>query len=305
MRGAPKGRLRDGTPALRRCGAALGGCAMALAFGQRVLRFRAADGGGPAGGRPFLPCRPGSFGKAEREAYAHLQAMGVHFVEIALPAPEESAAVRESLGRHGLRAGSLQVPIDLGNDHLEQDMGEAARRVREEFDAGYIFTSAHAGKRDREACYAALRRAGDAAARHGVTIVLETHPDLGTNGAVAAETMRAVGHPNVRVNWDPANVYFYNENCDGRREFDAALPYVGAVHLKDTGGGYRAWDFGALGSGVVDFAYILGRLAEAGFAGPCTMEIEGRRGEDLSAEEAVARVRDSVAHIRSLGVLGI
>ena len=278
---------------------------MAVAFGRPVLRLRAAEGGGASGGRPFLSCRPGSFGKAEHEAYAHLQAMGVRFVEIALPRPEDSAAAREALTRAGLQAGSLQVPIDLGNESIEADMGEAARRVREEFGARYIFTSAHAGKRDRAACYAALRRAGDAAARHGVTIVLETHPDLGTNGAVAAETMQAVGHPNVRVNWDPANVYFYNENCDGRREFDAALPYVGAVHLKDTGGGYRAWDFGTLGSGAVDFAYILGRLAETGFAGPCTMEIEGRRGEDLSAEEAVARVRDSVAFIRGLGVLGL
>jgi sugar phosphate isomerase/epimerase len=269
---------------------------------RRVLAPDQGAGGWPAG--PFLSCRPGSFGKAEPQAFAHLAEFGVRFVEVALPAAgAPAAALQADLARHGLRASSLQVPIDLGSATVEADMETAARRAREEFGARYIFTSAHAGKRDREACYEALRRAGDAAGRHDVTIVLETHPDLGTNGTVAAATMRAVGHPHVRVNWDPANVYFYNENCDGRREFDVALPYVGAVHLKDTGGGYRAWDFGELGTGAVDFAHILRRLVETGFAGPCTMEIEGVRGEDLTPEAAALRVRRSVDYIRGLGYL--
>jgi sugar phosphate isomerase/epimerase len=261
----------------------------------------AGSGAEPAG--PVLSCRPGSFGKAAADAYAHLAAWRVRFVEIALPKPEETQRVQAELRRHGLSAASLQVPIDLGSPTVGDEMGTAARRARDEFGAAYLFTSAHAGKRDLGACYAALRSAGEAADRHGVTIVLETHPDLGTNGAVAAATMRAVDHPRIRVNWDPANVYYYNENCDGRREFDQALPYVGAVHLKDTGGGFHAWDFPALGAGVVDFAYILGRLAERGFAGPCTIEIEGVKGEDLTPDQCVARVRQSVDYIRGLGYL--
>jgi len=261
-------------------------------------RCLAPDG---AGSGPFLSCRPGSFGSAEPEAYAHLAAWGVRHVEIALPAPAAAAAALQALQAHGLSAASLQVPTDLGNPNLAVEMGEAARRARDEFGALVLFTSAHAGKRDRAECYAALHRSGDAVAPYGVTIVLETHPDLGTNGAVAAATMAAVDHPHVRINWDPANVCFYNENCDGRAEFDAAYPYVGAVHLKDTGGGYRAWDFGTLGTGVVDFAYILGRLA--GRDVPCTMEIEGVRGEQLTAEQHVARVRQSVEYIRGLGLV--
>jgi len=271
----------------------------------RGEELQAPDGGagGPAAQGPALSCRPGSFGKAEREAFAHLAEFGVRYVEIELPKPADLPGVQAALARHGLAVASVQAAIDLGSATAAEEMGAVARRAREEFGARYIFTSAQAGQRDLQECYAALRRAGDAVAAHGVTLVLETHPDLGTNGAVAAATMRAVGHPNVRVNWDPANVYFYNEGCDGRREFDQALPFVGAVHLKDTGGGYRAWDFGALGSGVVDFPYILRRLLERGFTGPCTMEIEGREGEALTAAEAVARVRDSVQYIRGLGLL--
>jgi sugar phosphate isomerase/epimerase len=249
----------------------------------------------------LLACRPASFGKAAAEAYAHLAAWGVRWVEIALPKPEDSARVRAELERYGLGASSLQIPIDLGDPATPERVGEAARRAREEFGARYLFTSAHAGQRPLAECYALLRRTGEAVARHGVTLLLETHPDLGTNGRVAAQTMRAVDHPHVRVNWDPANVYFYNEHCDARAEFEEALPFIGGLHLKDTGGGYRAWDFPALGTGVVDFPYILRRLTEVGFRGPCTIEIEGVRGENLTPEEYVDRVRRSVEYLRGLG----
>lgn len=266
----------------------------------------APDGTGTgAAARPvpafFLSCRPGSFGTAAPQAFEHLAAWGVRHVEIPLPAPEHAERVHGELARHGLSAGSVQIPIDLSDPDIQTTVATGARRAKDEFGARYLFTSAHAGKRPLPDCYAALRRAGDGAAQHGCTLILETHPDLGTNGHVAAQTMAAVNHPHVRVNWDPANVCFYNENCDGRAEFDLAVPYLGGVHLKDTGGGFHAWDFGALGSGVIDFAYILGRLREIGFAGPCTIEIEGVKGEQLTPEQHVARVRQSIDHLRGLG----
>ena len=274
---------------------------MPSSFSEPLLGPEGPGSGAGVRGGMFLSCRPGSFRGAREQADAYLSAWGVRHVEIALPEPEDTEQIQRELQRYGLTAGSLQVRTDVADPELTQHFAEAARRVREEFGARYIFTSVHAGEHGMEAAYAALVRAGDAVAGHGVTIVLETHPDLGTNGTVAAATMRAVNHPHVRVNWDPANVYFYNENCDGRREFDLALPYIAALHLKDTGGGFRSWDFSALGEGVVDFAYILGRLRETGFDGPCTMEIEGVRGERLTPEQYVTRVEKSVAYLRSLG----
>lgn len=259
------------------------------------------EGGGGGAAGLFLSCRPGSFGSAAPQAFEHLAAWGVRHVEIPLPGREDAAAVSADLQRHGLSAASVQVGVDVGNADLAQHIGEAARRAKEEFGARYIFTSAHAGKHGLQVAYEALTKAGDAAARHGVTIVLETHPDLGTNGAVAAVTMRAVNHPHIRVNWDPANVYYYNENCDGRREFDQALPFIAAVHLKDTGGGFHSWDFPGIGEGVVDFAYILRRLTETGFHGPCTLEIEGVKDERLTPGQYVARVQKSVEYLRGLG----
>jgi sugar phosphate isomerase/epimerase len=250
---------------------------------------------------PFLSCRPSSFGSASAQAFAHLAAWGVRYVEIPLPSPEAAPAVQEALRREGLACGSLQVSLSVEDDGALGTLDIAARRAREEFGARYLFTSVHSGPRGLEHAYRFLRQAGDVVARHGVTLLLETHPDLGTNGRVAAATMRAVDHPHVRCNWDPANVFYYNEHVDPVAEFEEALPFIGGVHLKDTRGGYRAWDFGALGDGVVPFPHILRRLVEVGFRGPCTMEIEGVAGERLTEEELVARVRRSVDYLRSLG----
>lgn len=260
---------------------------------------RAADS--PASVGPFLSCRPGSFGPAQADAYRYLAEWGVRYVEIPLPAPEHTAAELASLAAHGLRCGSLQVAFDVDEPGMLQRIAESARRASQEFGCRYLFTSVHTGPQGTEQAYGLLRRAGDAVAPHGVTLLLETHPDLGTNGAVTAATMRAIGHPQVRANWDPANVFFYNENTDALAECAQAVPFIGGMHLKDCGGGYQRWDFGTLGQGVVPFPELLHLLLQNGFQGPCTMEIEGVAGEQLTPAQHVDRVRASVAYLRGLG----
>lgn len=248
-----------------------------------------------------LSCRPASFHAAEKEMFARLADWGVRYVEPSLPEPAEAGALLAQLRQHGLRAATVQVPLHLEDAHMPETMDEAARRVREEWGAQIIFTSAKTNGAPLPSAYDALRRAGEAVGRHGVTLVLETHPDLVTNGAVAAQTMRAVNHPHVRINWDTANIHYYNENVDGLYEMEATLPWIAAIHLKDTSTGFHAWNFPGLGEGKVDFGAILGRLKEVGFRGPCTMEIEGVQGESLSPAEHVERVHRSVLYLRSLG----
>ena len=82
------------------------------------------------------------------------------------------------------------------------------------------------------------------------------------------------------------------------------IDFVGAVHLKDTSGGYRTWYFPALGEGVVDFPRVYRELNAKGFHGPFTMELEGIDGENLTEEGAKERVATSVRYLRGIGVLG-
>jgi sugar phosphate isomerase/epimerase len=166
-----------------------------------------------------------------------------------------------------------------------------------------MFVSVKADETPPETVYGRLREAGEVAAKHGVTLVLETHPDLVTNAEVALATMQGVHHPSVRINFDTANIYFYNRDVDGVVELRRMAPYVGAVHLKDTDGGYRHWHFPALGRGIVRFGEVFRILDTAGFAGPCTIELEGIEGEAKTERLVCDRMAESAGYLRGLGRL--
>jgi inosose dehydratase len=157
------------------------------------------------------------------------------------------------------------------------------------------------GELDKATAFARLREAGETGALYGVTIVMETHPDMITNADVALETMRGVNHPNVRVNFDTANIHYYNQGVDGIAELKKVLDYVGAIHLKETNGRFKTWFFPAFGEGIVNFNEVFRVLNERKFYGPFTMEIEGVEGENLTREQSEERVARSVEHLRKLG----
>jgi sugar phosphate isomerase/epimerase len=246
----------------------------------------------------ILSCRPGSYQKFADGAYEHLAGIGVKCVEI--PAPADPKAELARLASLGLVVASLHGQCDLAADDAVERFAPQVGVARD-LGARLIYLSVNVPEDQKPAGYERLRRMGDAAAAQGVTIVIETHPNLVNNGAVGKETMERVNHPNVRINWDTANVYYYNENVDGIEEMKKLIGYIGAVHLKDTNGRPKTWHFPALGEGIVDFKEVFRLLNERGFHGPFTMEIEGVEGESLDRAATEDRVARSVAHLRRLG----
>jgi sugar phosphate isomerase/epimerase len=252
----------------------------------------------------LLACRIASYGNFAAEGYAHLAAIGVRNVEIPVPDQDLIGAVRAGLAQFGLQATSLQGVCDLSRAEVAQGLHwqcEAARLLG----ARLLFLSVKAGSLARETAYARLRACGDVAARYGITLALETHPDLVTNGEVALETMRAVDHPHVRVNWDTANPFHYCRGIDGIAEMLKVVDYIAAVHLKETDGAYGGWYFPGFGEGrgIVDFAGVVRELNRRGFYGPFTMEIEHVAGETLTEELVRRRIAGSVEHLRKLDVI--
>jgi inosose dehydratase len=133
--------------------------------------------------------------------------------------------------------------------------------------------------------------------------MLETHPNLSTNGQVSRRTMLAVGHPNVRINYDTANIYFYNEGLDTLAELNHCVDFVAGMHLKDSKGLYRTFDFPVLGQGIVDFPRVFETLRERDFRGPCTMELEVAHDVPIDEAATKARVEESVAYLRRIGAM--
>lgn len=253
-----------------------------------------------AGPANVLACRLANYGRFQDAAWTHLPSIGIRHVFMNVPAPDQVEAVRARLARHGLIPVVLRGSADLSKP---SGVGALAGQLStcEAMGVRYLFLSVKRHGVDRRVIYERLRRAGEIAREHGVTIALETHPDLGTNGEVLLETMRRVGHPNVRVNFDTGNIHYYNRGTDAPTELAKIVDYVATVELKDHDGRYRTWHFPALGRGVVDFPAVLRILREHGFTGPMTLEIEGIEGVERD-EAAVKRdIEVSAATIRSLG----
>jgi sugar phosphate isomerase/epimerase len=251
----------------------------------------------------IFACRLSSYGDYAEEAWEHLPALGIENIEAPVPETKgEKDTLRRRLKQSGLTVTSFQGDCDIHRI----DPGENMRGQLEacaEFDVPICFASVKAGQLDLEDTARRLRYVGDVAAGVGVAIALETHPDLATNGSVALRTMQAINHPNIRVNFDTGNIYFYNRHRTAEDELAKILDFVVAVHLKDTTGAYRKFRFPALGAGVVNFPEIFAMLDRRDFAGPYTLELEGMEGVEYSREDRLAYVESSVTYLRDIGVL--
>lgn len=247
-----------------------------------------------------LVCRLASYGKYQDVAWAHLPSIGVHYVFMNVPSPDQVEVTKKRLAEHGLTPMVLRGETDLSQP---ASVGELAVQLETCHKLGvrYMFLSPKRHGADKETVCRRLREAGEIARRQGVTIALETHPDLGTNGDVHVETTKRINHPNIRVNFDTGNITYYNKGADALAELRKCIDYVATVELKDHGGGLEEWNFPTLGKGVVDLAGVVRMLKRHGYAGPITLEIEGVKGVEMTEAETKKMIEDSVAYVRSMG----
>lgn len=254
----------------------------------------------PANAWP-LGCRLASYMEYRDAGWTHLRTIGVRYIFVGVPAPDKVAALKARLTEHGLRVLVLGGGADLGTaagvDKLAVQLATC-----EAMGVKYLFLSPKGHDVDKSVVYKHLKMAGDIAKKHGVIITLETHPTLGTNADVHLETMKAVDHPNVRVNFDTANLHYYNKNVCAVEELKKIIDYVATVEVKDHDGQYRSWYFPALGKGVVNIPGVLKLLKEHGYKGPITMEIEGIKGVKQTEEQVKQAIMDSAAYLRTLAV---
>ena len=225
-----------------------------------------------------IACNLNSYRQFRETAYEHLAKIGLLNVEIPCPDRNDADAVQGELDQYGLRATSMIVRVQMHADDAVQRFAHDLETVKE-MGTGVVFTSVKTGGIDRDYVYGKLQDIGDAAEERNIIVAMETHPDMITNADVALATMAGVNHPNIRINFDTANIYYYNKGVDAVEQFARVVDYVGAVHLKDTNGEYETWHFPALGEGVVDFPSIFSMFGEKGDHGLYTMELEGIKGE--------------------------
>lgn len=246
-----------------------------------------------------LAVRIHSYGAYQDEAWTHLPSIGVRYIFLATPGEDEVEATMAKLAEHGLTAVVFRGSADLASETFAEELAPQLA-ICERMGVRYMFLSAKRGELSAETAYDRLRAAGDIARRHGVVIALETHPDLGTNGDLQVETMRGVNHPNVRVNFDTANITYYNTGTNAVAELEKSIEYVRTVEFKDHAGGFETWDFPVLGQGIVDVPALVALLREHGYAGPVTLEFEGTKGVELTKEQTLEAIAGCVAYARTV-----
>ncbi len=280
------GRIATWTGAV--CTVLLAGCA---ASGSRAKTVDADS--------PQLACRIANYGKFEDAGWAHIHSLGIKYVFISVPPADQVESVEKKLAQYELKPLVMRGATDLSKPSSVAEL-TAQLAICRRMGVKYMFLSAKLNGAEKSVVYDRLRQAGDAAARELVTIVLETHPELGTNADAHLQTMQAVHHPNVRVNFDTGNITYYNRGTTALAELKKIIDYVATVEIKDHNGQFETWNFPPLGKGVVDIPGVLQVLKQHGYAGPVTMEIEGVKGEERSEAEIKQGIEESVTYLRSL-----
>ena len=148
-----------------------------------------------------------------------------------------------------------------------------------------------------------IHELADYAAVRDVAIGLEIHGIITGTGQLAAPVIEKIDRPNVRINYDTANCEFWG-GVEAEADLPYALPYLVHCHLKDTVGGYRVWDFPAIGKGQVNFKKLLKILKKGDYKGPFTVEIEFK-GEPWPELKAVNKaMKQSYKALTKLGFDG-
>jgi len=249
----------------------------------------------------LIACRHTVFRNSD-EGFGYLQRAGVKGIEASWPSDDDLGRLKKLADDHGLLITTVVVPLALGD---EDALAQYAGRLEKVGAIGTpkVFSSVKGSDTvDRSVLIERFRSVADKAARLGITICTETHPPFGHNAAEMLRTMRDVDHPNVRVNFDTANVYYYNEGCTAVSEVSQVADYVASVHLKDTDGGTKSANFPILGQGVVDFPEVFRILGEKQFTGPYTFELEGHLMKDKDMEGRFEAVVACMDYLRSIGV---
>ena len=240
---------------------------------------------------------------AERDSLAEIQSLGVRCGQLGFAgtvALTESAAAtwREDLRRRNFTLVTVFAAYN-GESYADiptvartvgfvppETRQERERRTRDLSDfaaqLGVGSVATHigcvpedSGHPDYVAVRDMVRRISDHAARHSQTFALETGQEP---AAVLLQFFKDVDRPNLRINFDPANMILYGTG-DPIEALRTLAPYVVSVHCKDgdwppKGVPGALGTERPLGSGSVGVERFVATLRQIGFRGPLNVERE-------------------------------
>jgi sugar phosphate isomerase/epimerase len=270
------------------------------------------------------PMEPGAMFWAERDTLAEIKSLGVRCGQLGFFGSTELSASAAAAWQADLQRESFTLVTVFAayNGESYADIPTVARTVgfiprefREEREKrtkdlsdfavrlGVGSIACHIGCVPEDAAdpdYVAVRdmvrRICDHAAKHGQTFALETGQEP---AGVLLQFFHHVDRPNVRINFDPANMILYGSG-EPVAALRALAPHVISVHCKD-GDWPPKGVAGALGrerplgSGAVGIPKFVQTLREIGFQGSLNVEREAE-----NQQERIADMRKAIAWLKEL-----
>ncbi|MCI0640810.1 MAG: sugar phosphate isomerase/epimerase [Gemmataceae bacterium] len=129
------------------------------------------------------------------------------------------------------------------------------------------------GEPDRKPFLETLAKAADLAKAKGITIAFETGQETADLLKLTLEELKC---PNVKVNFDPANMILYDKG-DPIRAVEILGPHIKSVHVKDANRTKTPGAWGEevpLGQGQVNIKKFIQTLKKVGFQGALCIERE-------------------------------
>ena len=161
------------------------------------------------------------------------------------------------------------------------------------FHAGFL---PEPGDPDRKPFLDTLAKVGDMAKAAGVTAAFETGQETAD---LLRRTLDDLKSPNLKVNFDPANVLLYDMG-DPLRAVEILAPDIRSVHVKDANRPTVKGQWGEevpLGKGQANIKKFVETLKKVGYRGPLCIEREvgGQKQRFADIEHGVKFLRECVA----------
>jgi len=155
----------------------------------------------------------------------------------------------------------------------------------------------------RSAVVDTMKRAADLAAEAGMIVAVENEPAFWFDTPEqCASLIDEIGHPAVKLNWDPANMH-WGGTLPTRAHFEAAVPYIVNLHVKDYEPNDPKMPWRPVGEGVTPWDDILSWVVDARSEGRLNLDHITIETHYLPAESGSQRslenVREMLARIES------
>ena len=180
---------------------------------------------------------------------------------------EEVAIVDEEI-RQGATITAVSPGIYKGNIEDEERWKseveksapkaiELAQRFSCKVMIGFAFEECDDDPANRHQVLKALERVAELAASAGMVVAIENEPQYWIDRpAKTVALLEELGHPALRLNWDPANLHWGGQRPD-REAIDTLKPYVQNLHIKDYTPDDLNVPWRALGEGIVPWPELL------------------------------------------------